>query len=212
MRKMKLYCHRALFTTVNKFEVINFALNEVPAIMEMLGLTKEQWAIGGSVAGILYDIDFERCPHDVDIIVPVGLMKVIQDRVNHSVLFSTINCTSSTDAEWGTNHFAFRAIEGQVIDIIEANDFYNEEAKYTLCKSYYHRKYNEVNVMSIKHLYFAKKRYNRAKDHDDVVKLKALYDKFLKLAMPEPQKSVESVALGDIDALAKLKAQMEDKE
>lgn len=211
MKKMKVSCHQALFATVNKFEVINFALNEVPVIMEMLGLTKEQWAIGGSIAGMLYGIDFGRCPHDVDIIVPVGLMKVIQDRVNHSVLFSTTNCTSSTDAEWGTNHFAFRAIEGQVIDIIEANDFYNEEAKYAPCKSYHHRVYNEVNVMSIKHLYFAKKRYNRAKDHDDVVKLKALYDKFLKLAMPEPQKSLEDIAFGDLDALTILKAQMENK-
>lgn len=212
MRKMNISCHHALFATVNKFEVINFALNEVPVIMEMLGLTKEQWAIGGSIAGMLYGIDFGRCPHDVDIIVPVGLIKVIQNRVNHSVLFSTTNCTSSTDIEWGTNHFAFRAIEGQVIDIIEANDFYNEEAKYAPCNSYHHRVYNEVNVMSIKHLYFAKKRYNRAKDYDDVVKLKALYDEFLALATPEPQQSVESVSLGDIDALARLKAQMEGKE
>ena len=212
MRKMKTSCHNALFATVNKFEVINFALNEVPAIMEMLGLTKEQWAIGGSVAGMLYGIDFGRCPHDVDIIVPVGLMKVIQDRVNHSVLFSTTNCTSSTDAECGTNHFAFRAIESQIIDIIEANDFYNEETKYTPYKNYYHRVYNKVNVVSIKHLYFAKKRYNRAKDHDDVVKIKALYDKFLRLATPELQKPVEGVAFGDIDALARLKAQMEGKE
>ena len=211
MRKMKESCHNALFATANKFEVINFALNEVPAIMDMLGLTKEQWAIGGSVAGMLYGIDFGRCPHDVDIIVPVGLMKIIQDRVNHSVLFSTINCTSSTDAEWGTNHFAFRAIEGQIIDIIEANDFYNEEAKYAPCKIYYHSMYNEVNVMSINHLYFAKKRYNRAKDYDDVVKLKALYDEFLALATPEPQQPVEGVALSDIDTLARLKAQMEGK-
>ena len=206
MKKMKESCYDALFATVSKFEIINFVLNEVPAIMEILGLTKEQWAIGGSVAGMLYGIDFGRCPHDVDIIVPVGLMKVIQDRVNHSVLFSTINCTSSTDAEWGTNHFAFRAIEGQIIDIIEANDFYNEETKYA---SY--RIYNKVNVMSLKSLYFAKKRYNRAKDHDDEVKLKTLYDKFLKLAMPEPQKSLEDISLGDLDALAILKAQMEDK-
>ena len=206
MKKMKESCYDALFATVSKFEIINFVLNEVPAIMEILGLTKEQWAIGGSVAGMLYGIDFGRCPHDVDIIVPVGLMKVIQDRVNHSVLFSTINCTSSTDAEWGTNHFAFRAIEGQIIDIIEADDFYNEETKYA---SY--RIYNKVNVMSLKSLYFAKKRYNRAKDHDDEVKLKALYDKFLKLAMPEPQKSLEDISLGDLDALAILKAQMEDK-
>lgn len=211
MRKMNVSCHHALFATVNKFEVINFALNEVPAIMEMLGLTKEQWAIGGSVAGMLYGIDFGRCPHDVDIIVPVGLMKVIQDRVNHSVLFSTTNCTSSTDVEWGTNHFAFRAIEGQVIDIIEANDFYNEEAKYAPCNSFHHRVYNEVNVMSIKHLYFAKKRYNRAKDYDDVVKLKALYDGFLALATPEPQQP-EGVAPGYMDALARLNAQMEGKE
>lgn len=212
MRKMKVSCHHALFATVNKFEVINFALNEVPVIMEMLGLTKEQWAIGGSVAGMLYGIDFGRCPHDVDIIVPVGLMKVIHDRVNHNVLFSTTNCTSSTDVEWGTNHFAFRAIKSQVIDIIEANDFYNEEAKYAPCKSYHHRVYNEVNIMSIKHLYFAKKRYNRAKDYDDVVKLKALYDEFLALATPEPQQPVEGVALGDMDTLARLKAQMEGKE
>lgn len=212
MRKMEVSCHHALFATVNKFEVINFALNEVPVIMETLGLTKEQWAIGGSVAGMLYGIDFGRCPHDVDIIVPVGLMKVIHDKVNHSVLFSTTNCTSSTDVEWGTNHFAFRAIKSQVIDIIEADDFYNEEAKYAPCKSYHHRVYNEVNIMSIKHLYFAKKRYNRAKDYDDVVKLKALYDEFLALATPEPQQPVEGVALGDIDALARLKAQMEGKE
>ena len=206
MRKMKESCHNALFATANKFEVINFALNKIPAIMEILGLTKEQWAIGGSVAGMLYGIDFGRCPNDVDIIVPVGLMKVIQDRVNHSVLFSTTNCTSSTDAEWGTNHFAFRAIEGQIIDIIEANDFYNEEAKYA---SY--RIYNKINVMSIKNLYFAKKRYNRAKDYDDVVKLKALYDEFLALATPEPQQPVEDVALSDMDALARLKAQMKGK-
>ena len=211
MRKMKVSCHHALLATVHKFEVINFALNEVPAIMDILGLTKKQWAIGGSVAGMLYGIDFGRCPHDVDIIVPVGLMKIIQDRVNHSALFSTINCTSSTDAEWGTNHFAFRAIEGQIIDIIEANDFYNEKAKYAPCKIYYHSMYNEVNVMSINHLYFAKKRYNRAKDYDDVVKLKALYDEFLALATPEPQQPVEDVALSDIDALARLKAQMEGK-
>ena len=211
MRKMKVSCHHALFATVNKFEVINFAPNEVPVIMEMLGLTKEQWAIGGSIAGMLYGIDSGRCPHDVDIIVPVGLMKVIQDRVTHSVLFSTTNCTSSTDAEWGTNHFAFRAIEGQVIDIIEANDFYNEEAKYAPCKSFHHRVYNEVNVMSINHLYFAKKRYNRAKDYDDIVKLKALYDEFLALATPKSQQPVEAVALSDIDALARLKAQMEGK-
>lgn len=206
MKKVKESCYDALFATISKLEVINFTFNEVPAIMEILGLTKEQWAIGGSVAGMLYGIDFGRCPHDVDIIVPVGLIKVIQDRVNHSVLFSTINCTSSTDAEWGTNHFAFRAIEGQIIDIIEADDFYNEETKYA---SY--RIYNKVNVMSLKSLYFAKKRYNRAKDHDDEVKLKALYDKFLKLAMPEPQKSLEDISFGDKDALAILKAQMEDK-
>ena len=211
MRKMKVSCHHAPLTTVHKFEVINFALNEVPAIMDILGLTKEQWAIGGSVAGRLYGIDFGRCPHDVDIIVPVGLMKIIQDRVNHSVLFSTINCTSSTDAEWGTNHFACRTIEGQIIDIIEANDVYNDEAKYTPCKIYYHSMYNKVNVMSINHLYFAKKRYNRAKDYDDIVKLKALYDKFLALATPKPQQPIEAVALSDIDALARLKAQMEGK-
>lgn len=128
------------------------------------------------------------------------------------MLFSTINCTSSIDEEWGTNHFAFRAIEGQIIDIIETNDFYNEEAKYAPYKNYHHRMYNEVNVMSIKHLYFAKKRYNRVKDYDDVVKLKALYDEFLALATPEPQQPVEGAALGDIDALARLKAQMEGKE
>ena len=65
--------------------------------------------------------------------------------------------------------------------------------------------------MSINHLYFAKKRYNRAKDYDDVVKLKALYDEFLALATPEPQQPVEAVALSDMDALARLKAQMEGK-
>ena len=211
MNKIERFHTRKLRDFTSKFEVINFALNEVPAIMEMLGLTKNQWAIGGSVAGMLYGIDFGRYPHDVDIIVPVGLMKIIQDRINQSVLFSTTNCTSSTDAEWGTNHFAFRAIESQVIDIIEANDFYNEDAKHVPYKNYSHRMYNGVNVMSIKHLYLAKKKYNRSKDYNDIVKLKALYDEVLELSMPESQKS-DIIDLSNIDALAKLKAQMEDKE
>lgn len=206
MNKIKRFHVSQLHNFISKFEVINFTLNEVPAIMEMLGLTKNQWAIGGSVAGMLYGIDFGRCSHDVDIIVPTGLMKIIQDRVNQSVLFSTTNCTSSTDSEWGTNHFAFRAIEGQVIDIIESNDFYKEEVKYIPYKSYYRRVYNGVNIMSIEHLYFAKKRYNRSKDYDDIVKLKALYDEVLELAMPESQEPVED------EVLAKLKAQMEGKE
>lgn len=202
---MELSCKHALLDNISKCEVVNFALNEVPAIMELLGFTKEQWAIGGSVAGIFYGIDFGRCPHDIDIIVPVGLMQIIQDRVNHSVLFDTTNCTSSSDAEWGTNHFAFRAVKGQVIDIIEADDFYNEGSKYVSCKCHSYKIYNGVNIMSLKHLLFAKKKYNRVKDHFDTIKLKALYDKFLELATPEPQKSAEDTAL------EKLKAQMEDK-
>lgn len=212
MTKMEISCNNALLSNLHKLDMITFTLNEVPAIMGILGLTKEQWAIGGSVAGMLYGIDFGRCPHDVDIIVPVGLMKVIQDRVNHSVLFSASDCTSSTDEEWRTNHFAFRAIKGQTIDIIEADDFYNEKAKNAPCRNYYDKEYNAVSIMSLEHLYFAKKRYNRPKDREDEAKLKALYDEFLRLATPEPYKPVEGTALGDMDAVVKLRALMEAKQ
>lgn len=106
MKKIKASCHDALFATVRKFEVINFALNEVPAIMEMLGLTKEQWAIGGSVAGMLYGIDFGRCPHDIDIIVKTTSIST------HSAILSAHTALMGTVASYNPSCEKYSYIVG----------------------------------------------------------------------------------------------------
>lgn len=45
--------------------------------MNAMGFSTTNYAIGGSVALIAYNVDIERVPHDVDIIVPKGFTNII---------------------------------------------------------------------------------------------------------------------------------------
>lgn len=186
-----------------RVEVVNFATSIVPKIMKDLGIGNHQYAIGGSVALLMMGYDINRTPHDIDVIVPSGMLDVIRDRVNNSPYLVGDCITSSCDCEVFTNHFAFRAAKGYIIDIIE-----------TTCWNEYGNHYNYDCdghlIMSVKALSDAKARYNRSKDRTDRLLLEVLQDNYYpESTEKQDEESSTSEPLGDLDALAQLKAQME---
>lgn len=182
--------------TIMTNNAVKFTLECVPNIMNYLGLSETEYAIGGSMAGILYGIDFNRVPHDIDVIVPSGICRFIKDIVNRSCFLRENNLTSSTDAEWGTNHYAFKAVKGFTIDIIEDINFNNDTVQKEMIKIYNtnHNERKLLQIMGINSLIDAKHRYNRAKDKTDLMLLMHFKD-----------------TLSDLNTLAALKAKMEEE-
>lgn len=190
-RPMKIAIRRA-YTNAN---MIVWATVNAKEIMNFLGISNSNWAIGGSIAGMLIGIDFGRIPHDVDIIVPAGFIDVIKLKVENSTLFRAEPTTSSIDDEWGTKHFAFRSAKGYTIDIIENKDFF-DETRVLL---------DNVNIMAIDALIKHKKMYHEEKDIKD---LELLQKCAIDMGFDDIDES--SNPKSDIDTLAELKAKMEE--
>lgn len=199
---IKIKTHANQIIMINN--AIKFTLECVPDIMNYLGLSETEYAIGGSMAGILYGIDFNRVPHDIDVIVPSGICRFIKDIVNRSCFLREDNLTSSTDAEWGTNHYAFKAVKGFTIDIIEDINFNNDTVKKEMISVYNtnHNKHKLLQIMGINSLIDAKRRYNRTKDETDLMLLMHFRDTYLP-SIEENKKDTSS----DLDSL---KAKMEE--
>lgn len=202
---IKIKSHANRIIMINN--AIKFTLECVPDIMNYLGLSETEYAIGGSMAGILYGIDFDRVPHDIDVIVPSGICRFIKDTVNRSCFLCEDNLTSSTDVEWNTNHYAFKAVKGFTIDIIEDINFNNDTVKKEMI-SVYNTNHNErklLQIMGINSLIDAKSRYHRAKDETDLMLLMNFRDTYFP-SIEENKQDTSS----DSDALVALKAKMEE--
>ena len=202
--KIKSHVNQTIMTN----NAIKFTLECVPDIMNYLGLSETEYAIGGSMAGILYGINFDRVPHDIDIIVPSGICHFIKDKVNRSCFLCEDNLTSSTDVEWGTNHYAFKAVKGFTIDIIEDINFNTDTVQKKMI-SIYNTNHNErklLQIMGINSLINAKRHYHRAKDETDLMLLMRFRDTYL----PSVEENKQDTS-SDLNALASLKAKMEEK-
>uniref|UniRef100_A0AAU8MH15 Nucleotidyl transferase AbiEii/AbiGii toxin family protein n=1 Tax=Geladintestivirus 5 TaxID=3233137 RepID=A0AAU8MH15_9CAUD len=199
---------------VNKIIMINnvikFTLECVPDIMNYFGFDETEYAIGGSMAGILYGIDFNRYPHDIDIIVPFGMCRFIKDIVNRSCFFREDNLTSSIDTEWGTNHYAFKTVKGFTIDIIEDIDFNNDTVQKEMISIYntQNNKHKTLQIMGINSLINAKSRYNREKDKTDLMLLTAFRDTYFP-NIEDIKEKKQDTTLSDLESLTTLKAKIE---
>lgn len=207
MRKSNIKIKSHVNQTIMINNAIKFTLECVPDIMNYLGLSETEYAIGGSMAGILYGINFDRAPHDIDVIVPSGICRFIKDIVNRSCFLREDNLTSSTDAEWGTNHYAFKAVKGFTIDIIEDINFNNDTVQKEMISIYNtnHNKCKLLQIMGINSLIDAKRRYNRTKDETDLMLLMHFRDTYLP-SIEENKQDTSS----DLNALVALKAKMEE--
>lgn len=202
--KIKSHVNQTIMTN----NAIKFTLEYIPDIMNYLGLNETEYAIGGSMAGILYGIDFDRVPHDIDVIVPSGICRFIKDIVNRSCFLREDNLTSSTDVEWGTNHYALKAVKGFTIDIIEDINFNNDTVRKEMISIYnvQNNKHKLLQIIGINSLIDAKRRYHRAKDETDLMLLMHFRDTYL----PSIEKDKQDTTLGDLDVLATLKAKTEE--
>ena len=201
--KIKSHVNQTIMTN----NAIKFTLECVPDIMNYLGLSETEYAIGGSMAGILYGINFNRVPHDIDVIVPSGICRFIKDIVNKSCFLCEDNLTSSTDAEWGTNHYAFKAVKGFTIDIIEDINFNNDTVQKEMISIYNTNNERKLlQIMGINSLIDAKRRYHRAKDETDLMLLMHFRDTYL-LSVEENKQDTSN----NLNALASLKAKMEEE-
>ena len=204
MRRSNIKIKSHVNQTIMTNNAVKFTLECVPDIMNYLGLSEIEYAIGGSMAGILYGINFDRAPHDIDVIVPSGICRFIKDKVNRSCFLREDNLTSSNDVEWGTNHYAFKAIKGFTIDIIEDINFNNDTVQKEMI-SIYNINHNEcklLQIMGINSLIDAKHRYHRAKDETDLMLLMHFRDTYL----PSVEENKQDTS-SDLDAL---KAKMEE--
>ena len=181
----------SLRRNVEKQNVMSFAMANVPKIMSDLKVAHDKWALGGSVAAILYGCNIERCPHDIDVIVPMSIVDFVVSAIRNDFRYIHTPERSSVDEELGMNHFAFRTANGPVIDIIGISDGLFKIHNYG----------GLFNIMTFEQLLKSKKQYNRQKDIDDLVLMNALYEEM----------NPEQKQLGNIDALAKLKEKMQGK-
>lgn len=184
MNKETLLCLRMQ----NAHRKIEFALNSLPKIMEDLNVPK--WKIGGSVAGYLYGLNFNRIPHDIDVIVPFGTLDFIKMKVEKSIYLQITHNAYYNELPF-TKHFVFRTVRGILIDIIEAP---KEDEEWNR------------HVASIYHLYESKKRYHRLKDKKDLELLTSLYNEMYSATVQDNLLGVDA----GVDALEELKKKMEE--
>lgn len=153
---------------LHKWRICEFALKELPKVLKILDVPN--WCLGGSVAGMLYGCDFDRVPHDIDVVVPVGTLskKFIKLLEDNPLIRIPDQGTSSTDSEHNTNHICFQLINGYIIDLIENPIGEKLEAIRWNC---------EVPVSTPKSLAEAKTCYHRPKDKEDLSKLGELLRK-----------------------------------
>ena len=209
MNKNNIKIKRHANQTVMVNNAIKFTLECVPDIMKYLGFSETEYAIGGSMAGILYGIDFNRVPHDIDVIVPSGMCRFIKYIVNRSWFLCEDYLTSSTDVELGTKHYAFKTVKGFTIDIIEDSNFNNDTVKKEMISIYNtnHNEHKLLQIMGINSLIDAKFRYHRAKDETD---LKLLMD-FKNTYIPNIEENKQDTILYEVDSLSALKEKMKEK-
>ena len=181
--------NKTIRETYTKANMLVWARKNVEEIMRFLGVPNTNWALGGSVAAILYGIDFGRIPRDVDIIVTEGIVDVIKLKVENSTLFRAEPTTSSIDDEWGTKHFAFRAAKGYIIDVIESKEFFNEI--YLI--------FGELNIITIDSQIKYKKQYNRFKDKEDLTLLISKAKQYGYVIDEDYSESTSDSDISDVD-------------
>ena len=86
----KQYCAAKMEESWQRYEELdwfNKAESAVVSMMDMLGIHREFYMIGGSAAMIGYGILLNRIPHDIDVIVPVDVFRILVEIIDKSYLF-----------------------------------------------------------------------------------------------------------------------------
>lgn len=127
--------------------------------MSAMGFNTEQYCIGGSIALIAYNVDINRVPHDVDVIVPKGFANIIAHFANCDK-FERFKYKPGSSSH-SSYSFQYKDI---TIDILERNTFDVYDIVQRNCK-----------LNTLENIIAIKEKWSRPKDLDDLV---AIYMKY----------------------------------
>lgn len=151
-----------------EFEWFSEAEYAVSRMMDILGIRREFYMLGGSTALIGYGILLNRVPHDVDVIVSKEVFNILVDIIEKSHLFK-----HGPRSMYGNCLCASYIVEGRegkpfVVDILGAN--VGIPVRFT---QYRH---NDTYLQDLCQIREIKMNWNRPKDRADV----ELINKFLE--------------------------------
>jgi len=143
-----------------RYEQYRFYLDAdkiVYQLMDMLGIPTAAYAIAGSTAMIAYGLDLNRMPHDIDIVVYPGYNNVINEAIFNNPFISR------SDAKVNMSYSRLTVQAGGInIDILESE---------TIDTIHTGRR---CKVVSPKHLYDVKMKWQREKDIQDIALIEPL--------------------------------------
>lgn len=128
-------------------------------IMQMLNIPTTAYAIAGSTAMVAYGLNLDRMPHDIDVVVYPGYLNVIDRAIYNNPFISKI------DARVNMSYSRLTIQAGKInIDILESEKI---DTIYVgrMCK-----------VVSPKHLYNIKMKWQREKDIKDIALIAPLIE------------------------------------
>lgn len=142
-----------------------FIKEKLPIILNDLGLSSYNYAIGGTAALLYYGINLNREIGDIDIVIPrKGARKLIGEiscNIRKSPFYKVIQ--DNSEYRYTHNmHLKIQCINGPAIDIVECDEDLDSMVLYD----------TEV-IVPIEHIIYLKKKWGRKKDIDD---LKKIYD------------------------------------
>lgn len=199
-RRESKYCAAKMEEAWQRWKEFEFFIKAdklVGEMMDMLGIRREFFMLGGSVAMIGYGILLNRIPHDIDVIVPYGVFKIFVEIIDQSRLFKatrgsmySANCASYIVKDTDGKPYVVDILAGPV-DIP------------TRFKQYRH---DYCYLADLKELKAVKEKWNRPKDRADIEKINKFLEPNLVVELnreldelnKEPEPIPESVST-DVD-------------
>ena len=127
--------------------------------MSAMGFSTTNYAIGGSVALIAYNVDIERVPHDVDVIVPNGLVSII----SKFVICDKFNRFTFVPYKSSRSSYSFK-YKDIIIDVLEQERIEALDVKQRHCC-----------LNTLENIIKIKQQWGRAKDIIDLAAIRRTY-------------------------------------
>lgn len=151
-------------------KVIDFALKNTIELMLRLGISQNNFFIGGSVAATVQGVDLGRTPHDIDIIVKQEDFDSIKERIKSSFWFEVMPSSTSSNVADGCRHYAFKISNSPIIDIMA------RKTDIPFNKRYIIPKYGLAHIATLEEIIISKKIFNRWKDEQDINRINSYID------------------------------------
>lgn len=148
----------------NNKKIKDFIKNKLHIILDDLGITQYNWAIGGTAALLYYGINLNRGIGDIDIIIPRKGARKLLGEISCKARKSPFYKVTQDNSDYKHTHnmhIKIECINGPSIDIVECD----EDLDFTILYD------SEVELIPIEHILYLKNKWGRDKDKRDLLKI-----------------------------------------